>query len=130
LAFLTQNKAKLCKILIITLVLKKNANFFAENCDHNIGPRSPWTGLSEQMKSQSEVGSATNLLQKWIGCHIRGKKRKNYQQCVPGIFKSFYFDNLKAAILLIKCFNTPCLKGFFEIRLRAKTCDFFVSKKI
>jgi hypothetical protein len=32
LAFLTQNKAKLCKTLIITLVIEKNANFFAENC--------------------------------------------------------------------------------------------------
>jgi hypothetical protein len=32
LAFFTQNKAKLCKILIVTLVFKKNANFFAENC--------------------------------------------------------------------------------------------------
>jgi hypothetical protein len=32
LAFLTQNKAKLCKMLIITLVFEKNANFFAENC--------------------------------------------------------------------------------------------------
>jgi hypothetical protein len=32
LAFLTLNKAKLCKILIITLVFEKNANFFAENC--------------------------------------------------------------------------------------------------
>jgi hypothetical protein len=31
-AFLTQNKAELCKNLIITLVLEKNANFFAENC--------------------------------------------------------------------------------------------------
>jgi hypothetical protein len=31
-AFLTQNKAKLRKILIITLVFEKNANFFAENC--------------------------------------------------------------------------------------------------
>jgi predicted dinucleotide-binding enzyme len=30
-AFLAQNKAKLCKILIITLVFEKNANFFAEN---------------------------------------------------------------------------------------------------
>jgi hypothetical protein len=46
LAFLTQNKAKLCKSLIITLVFEKNANFFrqklskiAENCDHNIDPR-------------------------------------------------------------------------------------------
>jgi hypothetical protein len=45
LAFLTQNKAKLCKILIIILVYEKNANFFrrklaniAENCDHNIDP--------------------------------------------------------------------------------------------
>jgi hypothetical protein len=32
LAFLTQNKAKLYKILIISLVFEKNANFFAENC--------------------------------------------------------------------------------------------------
>jgi hypothetical protein len=32
LAYLTQNKAILCKILIITLVFEKNANFFAENC--------------------------------------------------------------------------------------------------
>jgi hypothetical protein len=32
LAFLTENKAKLCKMLIITLVLEKNANFFAKNC--------------------------------------------------------------------------------------------------
>jgi hypothetical protein len=31
LAFLTLNKAKLCKILMITLVFEKNANFFAEN---------------------------------------------------------------------------------------------------
>jgi hypothetical protein len=45
LAFLTQNKAKLCQILIITSVSEKNANFFrrklakiAENCDHNIDP--------------------------------------------------------------------------------------------
>jgi hypothetical protein len=32
LAFLTQNKSKLYKILIITLVYEKNAKFFAENC--------------------------------------------------------------------------------------------------
>jgi hypothetical protein len=31
LAFLTRNKAKLCKTLIITLVFEKNANFLAEN---------------------------------------------------------------------------------------------------
>jgi hypothetical protein len=32
LAFLTRNKAKMCKILMITLVFEKNANFIAENC--------------------------------------------------------------------------------------------------
>jgi hypothetical protein len=43
LAFLTQNKAKICKILIITLVFEKTPFFrrklakIAENCDHNIG---------------------------------------------------------------------------------------------
>jgi hypothetical protein len=31
LAFFTPSKAKLCKILIITLVFEKNANCFAEN---------------------------------------------------------------------------------------------------
>jgi hypothetical protein len=31
LALLTDNKAKLCKILIITLGFDKNANFFAKN---------------------------------------------------------------------------------------------------
>jgi hypothetical protein len=30
-AFLTQNKDKLCKNLIVTLVFEKNAKFFAEN---------------------------------------------------------------------------------------------------
>jgi hypothetical protein len=45
LVFFTQNKGKLCKILIITLVLEKNAVFrrklskIAENLDHNIDPR-------------------------------------------------------------------------------------------
>jgi hypothetical protein len=44
LAFLNQNKAKLCKNLILTLVFEKNAIFcrklskIAENCDHNIDP--------------------------------------------------------------------------------------------
>jgi hypothetical protein len=52
LAFLAQNKAKFCKILIITLVFEKNANFFrrklskiAENCDHNIDP---WCALQNE----------------------------------------------------------------------------------
>jgi hypothetical protein len=44
LAFLSQNKAKVCKNLIITLVIEKTPIFcrkllkIAENCDHNIDP--------------------------------------------------------------------------------------------
>jgi hypothetical protein len=55
LAFMTQNKVQLCKILIITLGFKKNANFFrrnlskiAENCDHNIDPSFADSSSSQQ----------------------------------------------------------------------------------
>jgi hypothetical protein len=34
-AFLTQNKAKFCKKIIITLIFKTNANFFAENWENS-----------------------------------------------------------------------------------------------
>jgi hypothetical protein len=40
--FFAQNKAKLCKNWIITLIFEKNAIFspkIAANCDHNIDPR-------------------------------------------------------------------------------------------
>jgi hypothetical protein len=37
--FLLKLQLVFCKNLIITLVFEKNANFFAENCDHNIDPR-------------------------------------------------------------------------------------------
>jgi hypothetical protein len=66
LAFLTQNKDKLCKNSIITLVFEKNANFFrrklskiAENCDHNIGPWSPWPRSKEKksLKINQAMGS-------------------------------------------------------------------------
>jgi hypothetical protein len=42
-AFSTQNKAKLCKILIITLVFEKNANFFVENRKKSQNP--DWTNF-------------------------------------------------------------------------------------
>jgi Ni,Fe-hydrogenase III small subunit len=46
LAFLTPNKAKLCKILIVTLIFEKKnrrkLSKIAENCDHNIDP---WTAI-------------------------------------------------------------------------------------
>jgi hypothetical protein len=47
LEFFTQNKATICKNVIITWFFEKNAHFFSrklpkisENCDHNIDPRS------------------------------------------------------------------------------------------
>jgi hypothetical protein len=63
LAFLTRNKAKLCKNLIITMfVFEKNAVFFAENrrklakiaenCGHNIDPWSPCSTLSASFRAK------------------------------------------------------------------------------
>jgi hypothetical protein len=58
LAFLTQNQAKLCKILIITLVFVKKRQIFrrklskiVENCDHNIDP---WWGLCSTLGTHSK----------------------------------------------------------------------------
>jgi hypothetical protein len=55
LALLTQKKAKLCKKLILTLVLEKNVNFIRqklakieENCYHNIDPWSLWFSVPAQ----------------------------------------------------------------------------------
>jgi hypothetical protein len=65
-SILTQNKAKLCKILIITLVFEKNANFspkmskIAENCDHNIDPWSPW--LKGEKITTAKVQPSINLI--------------------------------------------------------------------
>jgi hypothetical protein len=52
LAFLTQNKAKLCKFFIITLVFEKNANFLAEN----------WQTLQKIVIISSTPGLLTFLL--------------------------------------------------------------------
>jgi hypothetical protein len=53
LALLTQNKAKLCKNLIITLVFEKNANFSDENRknrENNIDPQ--MDKLTEQLRAK------------------------------------------------------------------------------
>jgi hypothetical protein len=49
-AFLTQNKARLCKNLIITLIFKKNANFFAKNWrkSQKIGKKSQKIGKNRR----------------------------------------------------------------------------------
>jgi hypothetical protein len=94
LAFLTQNKAKLCKILIITLFFEKNANFFAENWQKSpkiviITPTPDWAifaywaifhfGQFYEKSTSSPKPSATyfcgkklciNFDKKWVGLHF------------------------------------------------------------
>jgi hypothetical protein len=70
LAFFTQNKAKLCKILIITLVFEKNANFFAENCRKSqkivIITSTPAWGFRHDFKQYIHVDYISNV--KYINC--------------------------------------------------------------
>jgi hypothetical protein len=67
LAFLTQNKAKLCKILIVTLAFEKNAIFcrklskIAENCDHNIDPWFQETLINYKLKDITYLAIALCL---------------------------------------------------------------------
>jgi hypothetical protein len=74
---LTQNKGKLGKILIITLVFEENANFFrrklakiAENCDHNIDPRFKATQLLF-----ATLHRTLAAMHKFIAC----QEKKNFQ---------------------------------------------------
>jgi hypothetical protein len=63
LAFSTQNKAKLCQILIITLLFfcekrqffRRKLSKIAEHCDHNIDP------CSAQTSSKSAYGDYANI---------------------------------------------------------------------
>jgi hypothetical protein len=87
LAFLTRNKANLCKILIITFVFEKNANFFAENWKKSqkiaiitLTPESQ----CDDFKKFSPKKIATNLAYKILPNHsqnmnitsvLKGKRR-------------------------------------------------------
>jgi hypothetical protein len=64
LACLAQNKAKLCKNLIITLVFVKNANFFAEN----------WKKLQKMVIITSTPGRAMLCNLKRQGVHCSSKQ--------------------------------------------------------
>jgi hypothetical protein len=55
-AFLTQIKAKICKILILTLAFEKNANFFAENCQ-----KSPKIVIITLAQVEPEIEAAAQL---------------------------------------------------------------------
>jgi hypothetical protein len=65
-----QNKAKLCKNWIITLILEKNANFLrqklakiAENCDHNIDPLVPFQITVNDLPVGRDVDETLRLVQ-------------------------------------------------------------------
>jgi hypothetical protein len=78
LAFWTPNKAKLCKILIITLVFEKNANFFAKNCQ----------------KSQKIV--IITSTPDWTSFRPLGYKRSLH-------FFDFFFHDNGDSLVLTKC---------------------------
>jgi hypothetical protein len=82
-AFLTQNKARLCKILIITLVSEKNAIFVAENC--------------RKLQKIVIITSTTDRLSRSLPCSPRG-------QCFD-----HYFWNFFATYVLLKTYT---LTGF------------------
>jgi hypothetical protein len=77
---LTQNKANLCKILIVTLVFEKNANFFAENWrkSQKIDIITTTPGLSDCSKyNRQKTGKLYQRLRllinsdkKWVGIDL------------------------------------------------------------
>jgi hypothetical protein len=81
---MTQNKAKSCKILIITLVSEKNTNFFTENCRKsrkiNIitstpGPNpttSIYNATGSLARFESYFEKRSSLLQSWrCSCKLK-----------------------------------------------------------
>jgi hypothetical protein len=77
LAFLTQNKAKICKILLITLVFEKNANFSAENWEKSskIVIITSTPGLATFRATFSQTHQAT-LRRKFISSFQQRRKQE------------------------------------------------------
>jgi hypothetical protein len=82
LAFLTQNKAKLCKKLIMPLVFEKNANLFARNCRKSQkivittstpGQHAFWACAGDRDRKGRRMQKAKKV---WLKRHC-GKKRWN-----------------------------------------------------
>jgi hypothetical protein len=63
LAFLTQNKAKLCKNLIIAVVFENNANIFAEKCR-----KSPKIVIITSAPGHTDSGEGVGRLQ--VSAHV------------------------------------------------------------
>jgi hypothetical protein len=86
LAFLTHNKAKICKFWIITLFFEKNANFFAKNCQKSqkivIITSTPGANIQPMRNLQ---------LQRRRCCRLErfSKKAKRTRLCTRGVV-NFY----------------------------------------
>jgi hypothetical protein len=70
LAFLTQNAAKLCKNLTITVVFEKNSEFLLKivgndkKCDHTIDPRKK--SFPQKCDQSSKILTRVQLLTTWF----------------------------------------------------------------
>jgi hypothetical protein len=87
LAFVAQNKAKLCKNLIITLVFVKNANFFAENWE-----KSQKMVIITSSPGHPGLGSISK------GVRISSENIGNSFECLNVSKRSKYAPDMKAEI--------------------------------
>jgi hypothetical protein len=84
LVFLTQNKAKLCKNSIITLVFEKNANFFAENCRKSpkiVENRRKLSKIAENCRKSPKIVIITSTPGKNNWCRQRWKRERESFKC-------------------------------------------------
>jgi hypothetical protein len=87
LAILIQNKAKLFKSLIITLVFEKSANFFAENC---------------QKSPEIVIITSTPGFWKFCGTFVR---------LITARFPTSYLTSFKMEISFAPNFKAPSCAG-------------------
>jgi hypothetical protein len=82
---LTQNKAEFCKILIITLVLEKSANFFAENCQKS-QKIVIMTSTPDLFKGGESASGLPDV--SWYNIPKRKKYTKNHIHTIPNGHKT------------------------------------------
>jgi hypothetical protein len=109
LAFLTQNKAKLCKNLIITLVFEKNANFFAKNCQ-----KSQKIVIITSVPDWAKIRSTGDCL--FLGSFLKIAEiahfffpRGGFCNCYGKKYVGFYFGRIFHKLIWSPCFRPVCL---------------------
>jgi hypothetical protein len=132
----TQNKAKLCKVLIITLVFEKSANFFVQNC-RKLKRILIITSTPDQYCSVAflcpvsftkSFRPGNNGFQKYL-CHNIGYFDSNYSYLDTKNYQNFrelaFFFPQKILIITLAPFVTRCspdrqIKINFRIALSAE----------